>query len=132
MELIAALKFLKLHQVPEAWVDAVWDSEFTERKPLDNTIEEQLAAIGDEAFRDLFDCLLTYTGDRQSVSRVVASQNIWAILVENRVSVKSLVAVLSFFVLTGKDKVADTQQRVSSLHAASLYLLLLGIPGEKI
>ncbi|XP_035040242.1 condensin-2 complex subunit D3 isoform X2 [Hippoglossus stenolepis] len=130
MELISALKFLKLHQVPEAWVDAVWNSEFTERQPLDDTIEEQLTASGDEAFRNLYECLLTYAADGQSVSSVGTLQNIWAILVEDRVSVKSLVAVLSFFVLTGKDKVADTQQRVSSLHAASLYLLLLGIPGS--
>ncbi|XP_069370449.1 condensin-2 complex subunit D3 isoform X2 [Paralichthys olivaceus] len=130
MELISALQFLKLHQIPEAWVDAVWDSEFIERKPLDDTIEEQLTASGDEAFRNLYECLLTYAADWQSVSRVGTSQNFWVILVENGLSVKTLVAVLSFFVLTGKDKVADTQQRVSSLHAASLYLLLLGIPGS--
>lgn len=47
-------------------------------------------------------------------------------------SIKSLVAVLSFFVLAGKAKVVSVQQRVSSLHAASVYLLLLGIPGEEI
>lgn len=45
-------------------------------------------------------------------------------------SVKSLVAVLSFFVLPGK--VSSVQQRVNALHAASLYLLLLGIPGEEL
>lgn len=61
-----------------------------------------------------------------------ALQSIWAILGENGVSVKSLVAVLSFFVLAGKAKAASVQQRVSGLHAASLYLLLLGIPGEEL
>lgn len=47
-------------------------------------------------------------------------------------SVKSLVAVLSFFVLSGKSKMASVQQRVSALHAAAVYLLLLGIPGEEL
>lgn len=62
----------------------------------------------------------------------VALQSIWALLVENGMSVKSLVAALSFFVLAGKAKAANVRQRVSSLHAASLYLLLLGIPGKNV
>lgn len=46
-------------------------------------------------------------------------------------SIKSLVAVLSSFILPGKDKAAGVQQRLSALHAASVYVLLLGIPGEE-
>jgi len=58
-------------------------------------------------------------------------QNIWVTLRENGVSVKSLVAVLSFFVLRAKNKVANVQQRLNGLYAASLYLLLLRIPGKE-
>ncbi|XP_031735143.1 condensin-2 complex subunit D3 isoform X2 [Anarrhichthys ocellatus] len=126
MSLISALQFLRLNEIPEAWVDAVWDLEFTEREPLDDTIEDELAVSGDKAFRTLYQCLLAHAADQQDG----ASQSIWAILGENEVSIKSLVAVLSFFVLAGKAKTANVQQRVSSLHAASLYLLLLGIPGS--
>uniref|UniRef100_A0A665TJ21 Non-SMC condensin II complex, subunit D3 n=1 Tax=Echeneis naucrates TaxID=173247 RepID=A0A665TJ21_ECHNA len=111
--------------VVSAWVDAVWDLEFTERKPLDDAVEEELMARGDKAFRKLYHSLLTHAAEHQQ-----QSASIWAILGENRVSVKSLVAVLSFFVLTGKSKSANVQQRVSALHAASVYLLLLGIPGS--
>uniref|UniRef100_A0A671VZS1 Non-SMC condensin II complex, subunit D3 n=1 Tax=Sparus aurata TaxID=8175 RepID=A0A671VZS1_SPAAU len=85
------------------WVDAVWDLEFTERKPLDEIAEEEFAVSG---------------------------HNIWATLGVNGVSVKSLVAVLSYFILAGKAKAANVQQRVNGLHAASIYLLLLGIPGS--
>ncbi|XP_018549604.1 condensin-2 complex subunit D3 [Lates calcarifer] len=130
MDLISALQFLHLHDVPEAWVDAVWDLEFTERKPLDNTLEEELTGSGDKAFRNLHQCLLVHAADQQQSGSGGASQSIWAILGENGVSVKSLVAVLSFFVLAGKAKAANVQQRVNSLHAASLYMLLLGIPGS--
>uniref|UniRef100_A0A3Q3JDK2 Condensin complex subunit 1 C-terminal domain-containing protein n=1 Tax=Monopterus albus TaxID=43700 RepID=A0A3Q3JDK2_MONAL len=125
MELMSALQCLKLNEIPEDWVDAVWDSDFTERKPLDDTIEEELVVSGDKAFRKLCQCLLLTV----SVC-YVALQSIWAILGENGVSVKSLVAVLSLFVLAGKAKTATVQQRVNSLHAASVYLLLLGIPGS--
>uniref|UniRef100_A0A4W6DN91 Non-SMC condensin II complex, subunit D3 n=1 Tax=Lates calcarifer TaxID=8187 RepID=A0A4W6DN91_LATCA len=89
--------------------------------PLDNTLEEELTGSGDKAFRNLHQSLSVFH---------VALQSIWAILGENGVSVKSLVAVLSFFVLAGKAKAANVQQRVNSLHAASLYMLLLGIPGS--
>ncbi|XP_029031397.1 condensin-2 complex subunit D3 isoform X2 [Betta splendens] len=129
MELLSALHFLKIYDIPEAWVDAVWDLEFTERKPLDETIEEELTAIGDKALRSLYQCLLDHTADQhRSSNNYEASQSIWAVLGENGLSVKSLVAALSFFVLAGKNKTASVQQRVSGLHAASVYLLLLGIP----
>ncbi|XP_031160553.2 condensin-2 complex subunit D3 [Sander lucioperca] len=131
MDLISALQFLKLNELPKAWVDAVWDLEFTERTPLDEIIAEELAGSGDQAFRTLYQCLLDHAADQQqSAGRDGASQSIWAILGENEVSIEGLVAVLSFFVLAGKAKAANVQQRVSGLHAASLYLLLLGIPGS--
>ncbi|XP_035801097.2 condensin-2 complex subunit D3 isoform X2 [Amphiprion ocellaris] len=131
MDLISALQFLKLDKIAEAWVDAVWDLEFTEGKPLDDTIEEELAASGDKAFRTLYHCLLTHVPDQQqSTSSNGASQSIWTILGDNGVSIRSLVAVLSVFVQAGKAKVANVQQRVNGLYAASLYLLLLGIPGS--
>ncbi|XP_056250604.1 condensin-2 complex subunit D3 [Seriola aureovittata] len=131
MELISALQFLRINEIPQAWVDEVWDLEFTERKSLDDAIEEELAASGDKAFRNLYKCLLAHAADQQqSVGTGEASQSIWANLGENGVSVKTLVAVLSFFVLAGKAKSANVQQRVNGLHAASLYLLLLGIPGS--
>uniref|UniRef100_A0A8C4HUN4 Condensin complex subunit 1 C-terminal domain-containing protein n=1 Tax=Dicentrarchus labrax TaxID=13489 RepID=A0A8C4HUN4_DICLA len=131
MDLISALQFLKLKEVPEAWVDEVWDLEFTERKPLDETIEEGLADSGDKAFRTLYQCLLAHAAQQQqSAGGDGGSRSIWATLGENGVSVKSLVAVLSSFVLAVKAKAASVQQRVNSLHAASVYLLLLGIPGS--
>lgn len=58
-------------------------------------------------------------------------QSVWSMLGKSQVSIKSLVAVLSSFILPGKDKTASVQQRVSALHAASVYVLLLGIPGEE-
>uniref|UniRef100_A0A4W6DQM3 Non-SMC condensin II complex, subunit D3 n=1 Tax=Lates calcarifer TaxID=8187 RepID=A0A4W6DQM3_LATCA len=89
---------------------------------MDNTLEEELTGSGDKAFRNLHQCLLVHAADQQQSGSGGASQN--------GVSVKSLVAVLSFFVLAGKAKAANVQQRVNSLHAASLYMLLLGIPGS--
>ncbi|KAM9364165.1 LOW QUALITY PROTEIN: condensin-2 complex subunit D3-L-like [Pholidichthys leucotaenia] len=131
MVFIDALQLLKLNEIPEDWVEAVWDLEFTQRVPLDDAIEEQLAANGEKAFRLLHQYFLAQAAEQQpSDGSDGASQNIWVILGENGVSVKSLVAMLSYFVLVGKSKVANVQKRVNALQSASLYLLLLKIPGS--
>ncbi|XP_026164788.1 condensin-2 complex subunit D3 isoform X2 [Mastacembelus armatus] len=131
MALRCALQCLKLNEIPEAWVEAVWDLEFTERRPLDDTIQQELIVNWEKAFRNLYQCLLVHGVDQQqSAGRDGTSESVWAILKENGTTVKSLVAVLSLFVLAGKSKAASVQQKVSGLHAASVYLLLLGIPGS--
>ncbi|XP_054885394.1 condensin-2 complex subunit D3 isoform X2 [Poeciliopsis prolifica] len=132
MDLIAALQFLNLNRAPQDWVDAVWDLEFTERKPLDHVIEDEVCAGGEKSFRSLIHCLLEHAADQQQPAgrNGASQQGVWVILGENRVSVKSLVAVLSSFILAAKPKGANVQQRVCGLYAASVYLLLLGIPGS--
>uniref|UniRef100_A0A8C7VMP7 Non-SMC condensin II complex subunit D3 n=1 Tax=Oncorhynchus mykiss TaxID=8022 RepID=A0A8C7VMP7_ONCMY len=76
---------------------------------------------GSKEFKTLYSHLLPYMTDTEVV---------WTVFGDNGVSVKSLVAVLSYFVLGGKSKTASVQQRISALQASSLYLLLLGIPGS--
>lgn len=58
-----------------AWVDEVWDLEFTERRSLDGGIEEELTASRAKAFKHLYKCLLVYAVDgRQSTDTGGASQ----------------------------------------------------------
>lgn len=72
---VESLQIMWLLLLFPAWVDAVWDVEFTERKPLDDTIEEELTAGGDKAFRNLYQCLLVHAGDQQqSTNKDGASQ----------------------------------------------------------
>uniref|UniRef100_A0A3P9HQG6 Non-SMC condensin II complex subunit D3 n=1 Tax=Oryzias latipes TaxID=8090 RepID=A0A3P9HQG6_ORYLA len=131
MDVIAALQFLRLNEIPEDWVNLAWDTEFTERKPLNDVLEKELDGSEDEAFRTLYHCFLAYVPDQQqSTSINGSSQNFWGIFRENGVSIKALVAVLSFYVLGAKARAANTQNRVGGLYAASLYLLLLKIPGS--
>ncbi|KAI2668597.1 Condensin-2 complex subunit D3 [Labeo rohita] len=58
------------------------------------------------------------------------TQSVWVVFGENGVSAKSLVAVLSYFILSAKAKSPSLEQRLCGLQAASLYLLLLKIPGS--
>lgn len=57
-----------------AWVDAVWEVEFTERKPLDKTIEEELTARREKSFTALYQCLLAHADQYQSAGSDGASQ----------------------------------------------------------
>uniref|UniRef100_A0A8C7JMU8 Condensin-2 complex subunit D3 n=1 Tax=Oncorhynchus kisutch TaxID=8019 RepID=A0A8C7JMU8_ONCKI len=112
------MKLIFIGDFCAGWVDAVWDFEFTETEPLDAAI---VIKNGSKEFKTLYSHLLPYMTDTESV---------WTVFGDNGVSVKSLVAVLSYFVLGGKSKTASVQQRISALQASSLYLLLLGIPGS--
>lgn len=49
-----------------AWVDAVWDVEFTERKPMDDPIEDNLITTEDKDFRNLYQRLLAHANGQQS------------------------------------------------------------------
>ncbi|KAJ7996928.1 hypothetical protein DPEC_G00223600 [Dallia pectoralis] len=125
MELIHALEFLKLKEVSEGWVDTVWDFEFTETEPLEVAIAIK---NGSKEFQNLYDRLVPYVTDTEGTD--ASSLSVWTVFGDNGISVKSLVAVLSYFVLGGKSHTANAQKRVSALQAASIYLLLLGIPGS--
>ncbi|XP_010892297.2 condensin-2 complex subunit D3 isoform X3 [Esox lucius] len=125
MELIHALEFLKLKEVSVGWVDAVWDFEFTETEPLDAAIAIKNGSV---EFQTLYNRLIPYVTDTEGTD--AASPSVWTVFGDNGISVKSLVAVLSYFVLGGKSHTANAQQRINALQAASLYLLLLGIPGS--
>ncbi len=61
---------------------------------------------------------------------ILSLQSVWVVFGENGVSAKTLVAVLSYFILSAKTKTPSLEQRLCGLQAASLYLLLLKIPGQ--
>lgn len=158
------LKWIKVNSLlvcvfSPAWVDAVWECEFTDTEPLDPAVEEEIKEDVN-AFKKVYEQLLPFsTADVDDNTQVMPAseracsdpmcflrsyrsytclsyfclflqQSVWEVLRENGVSVKSLVAVLACFVLGAKTKSSSVEQRRHSLQAASLYLLLLAVPGE--
>ncbi|KAF7686726.1 condensin-2 complex subunit D3 [Silurus meridionalis] len=123
MELLRALQLLKLPAVSTAWVDAVWECEFTDTEPLDPTVEDEIKEDVN-VFKKVYKQLLPFSCEEEN------TQSVWNVFGENGVSVKSLVAVLACFVLGAKTKSSSVEQRRVSLQSASLYLLLLRIPGS--
>uniref|UniRef100_A0A8C9T0G2 Condensin-2 complex subunit D3 n=1 Tax=Scleropages formosus TaxID=113540 RepID=A0A8C9T0G2_SCLFO len=109
----------------KVWVTAVWDVEFMDAEPLDPGIEEEILSLGPQAFSTLHTHLLCFATDSDS-----RAESLWAVLGENGVSTSALVAVLSHFIIAIRSKTNTLNQRLCALQAASLYLLLLGVPGS--
>uniref|UniRef100_A0A8C1CCG5 Condensin-2 complex subunit D3 n=1 Tax=Cyprinus carpio carpio TaxID=630221 RepID=A0A8C1CCG5_CYPCA len=107
-----------------AWVDAVWGFEFTHTDPLDPVIEEEIKEDPD-VFKTIYKQLLPFSAEDDDDTR-----SVWVVFGENGVSAKPLLAVLSYFILSAKAKSPSLEQRLCGLQAASLYLLLLKIPGS--
>lgn len=132
MEFMNAFELLKLKELSRVWVDAVWDLDFTEIEALDAEIDNEITRNAPNGFKTLYNCLLPYATDIEASTTASdrSSQSVWTVFGENGVSTKSLVAVLSYFILRIKAKANSVQQRLNALQAASLYVLLLGIPGS--
>ncbi|XP_030643580.1 condensin-2 complex subunit D3 [Chanos chanos] len=124
MDLIDALELLKIKDLSKEWVDLVWDFEFTDTEPLDAVIEENIKG-NPSVFRKVYQQLSKFVRDDEE-----PTQNVWMVFGENEISAKSLVALLSYFILAAKTKTPSVEQRLYALQAASLYLLLLKIPGS--
>ncbi|CAM4666623.1 unnamed protein product [Lepidochelys olivacea] len=114
-----------LRAVSAAWVDTVWELDFTETEPLDSRIEEGITEDGLDAFSELYKTLYSFVDEDHGTT-----ESIWTLFAENNLSPSALVAVLYHFVQVAQNKKAIVQQRLCALHAAGLYFLLLEIPGS--
>ncbi|XP_026564770.1 condensin-2 complex subunit D3 [Pseudonaja textilis] len=123
--LVGAVDRWGLRDVDRAWVDTVWELDFTETEPLDSRIEGLITDDGVEAFVQLYKALYPFCADGQETT-----ESIWPILVENNLSPNGMVAVLHHFVQEAQNRKANTQRRLFALHAAGLYFLLVEIPGS--
>ncbi|KAK9395042.1 condensin-2 complex subunit D3 [Crotalus adamanteus] len=114
-----------LRDVERAWVDTVWELDFTETEPLNPRTEGSITDDGVEAFVQLYKALSPFSADDHETM-----ESIWPLLVENNLSPNTMVAVLHHFVQEAQNRKANTQQRLFALHAAGLYFLLVEIPGS--
>ncbi|XP_078537941.1 condensin-2 complex subunit D3 isoform X2 [Lissotriton helveticus] len=123
--LLEALQAWGLQGLSQAWVDTVWELDFTETEPLDSRVQEDITENGVETFKKFYKCLYPF-----AVEDAGTSENVWTLFAANDISHKSLVAVLYHFIQLLESKKTNVEQRLHGLHAAGLYFLLLEIPGS--
>nr|XP_045000999.1 condensin-2 complex subunit D3 isoform X1 [Jaculus jaculus] len=107
------------------WVDTVWEMDFTETEPLDPSIEAEIIETGLNAFTKLYESLFPFATEEHG-----SLESIWTFFTENNISHCTLVALFYHFVQVVHKKNVSVQSREYGLHAASLYFLLLEIPGS--
>ncbi|KAM3922202.1 condensin-2 complex subunit D3 [Leptodactylus fuscus] len=122
---LEALGRCGLRSLRRAWVESVWDLDFTETEPLDPRVEAEITENGLEVFNNLYDSLLPFASEDQENTR-----SAWVLFTENDICRNSLVALLYHFIQVGEKKAAGAMQRMLGLSAAGLYFLLLEIPGS--
>ncbi|KAM8926969.1 condensin-2 complex subunit D3 [Pelodytes ibericus] len=128
--LLEALGRCGLRALRRAWVDSVWELDFTETESLDPRVEAQITENGLEVFSNLASGLLPFASEDQEKVRYTSGISVWILFAENDICRNTLVAVLYPFIQAGENKRADAIQRTLALHAAGLYFLLLEIPGS--
>ncbi|XP_030077819.1 condensin-2 complex subunit D3 isoform X2 [Microcaecilia unicolor] len=109
----------------DAWVDTVWELDFTETEPLDSRAEEKITENGLENFIKLHESLNPF-----ATEELESTVSIWTLFAESNITHKALVAVLHHFIQMVGNKKASVVQRLYALHSAALYFQLLGIPGS--
>ncbi|XP_006871068.1 PREDICTED: condensin-2 complex subunit D3 [Chrysochloris asiatica] len=108
-----------------AWVDTVWELDFTETEPLDSSIEAEILENGLDAFTKLYESLFPFAAEEHGFT-----ENLWTFFTENNISHSALVALFYHFVQIVHKKNIGVQFREYGLHAAGLYFLLLEVPGS--
>ncbi|XP_048417970.1 condensin-2 complex subunit D3 isoform X2 [Stegostoma tigrinum] len=126
-QLVANLEYFKLRSINTAWVNMVWELDFTETEPLDSRMESEITENGPEVFSQLYESLFKFIDQPQQADVLV---DVWTFFKENNLSHNALIAVLHHFVHMVQNKRANVIQREYALHAAGLYFLLLEIPGS--
>lgn len=124
---VRELEELGLRRISAAWVDTIWEVDFTETEPLDEFLEEEITENALEAFTQLYKSIFKFVDQSQQNVEV---GDVWTVFAENNLSHRALVAVLHHFIHVVQDTKATVTQRQCALNAAGMYFLLLEIPGS--
>ncbi|XP_008543526.1 condensin-2 complex subunit D3 isoform X2 [Microplitis demolitor] len=130
MEPLRIFEKFKLDNLDKSWIDSVWNNEFiiinkipgdyilfAESEDMEILLKETCNVV-----KNWIDVNKNDDADRAEVS--------WQTLCALNVDQRALLALLGYLIKTGQGMDADEDCRQACLHATSLYLTLLAIPGS--
>ncbi|KAK3101637.1 hypothetical protein FSP39_005086, partial [Pinctada imbricata] len=110
------------------WVKTCWDGDFTEIEALDINVEcgleENNYHVGN--LYSLLEVLKGWTSQREGTD----GEGLWAVLVENDISYKDLIALLAYLIDKGHKRASSVQLKEAAILSGSCYIKLLTIPGS--
>jgi len=151
-EAIEILNNLALHTVSQDWIESVWDAQFTECEELPADYEESISHLNlPNQFSRLADICKKWirlhkegevtrleattsnsNGEDHNISGTVNfyRKSFWDALIDQDIKYKVLIGLLYLFMDRGQAQISDQDARDLGIKSASLYFILLGIPGS--
>ena len=140
---VCLLKSLALESVSSAWVDSVWDGQFTESKELPIDYREVIKGVEVKVvFTRLQELVIKWieagkqdemsmTGEEGSISQSSSlyRAGFWILMFEHNIKSKVLVAILYHYMERGQKLASGDQEKQLAIQATGLFLVLLGLPG---
>jgi condensin-2 complex subunit D3 len=135
---VLLLNSLALHSVSNAWVDSIWDGQFTESQELPMDYVEVIQGVEvKEVFARLQELTIKWIKvHKQEEDSTIHSISLyrvgfWTIMSEQNIKLKVLVALLYHYMERGQKMASGDQERQLAIQAAGLYLVLIGLPGSE-
>ncbi|CAD6215621.1 GSCOCG00000433001-RA-CDS [Cotesia congregata] len=132
MEPLRIFEKFKLDNLDKSWTESVWNNQFI----LINKIPGDYALFAESEdmeilLKDTSIVLKTWIDtNKNESSNSDQSEVSWQTLCALTVDPRALLALLGYLIKTGQGMDADEDSRQACLHATSLYLTLLAIPGS--
>ncbi|KAL5006443.1 hypothetical protein ScPMuIL_015249 [Solemya velum] len=127
-QVVPVLLQLPISNLDAEWVKSIWESEFTEIPELEGGVSEDLQdtarLVG--TLSDLQTTLHGWTDDQEQAGTIC----LWTVLVENDISLKNLIALLTYLIDAGSKHSSLFAQKQLALFAACSYLKLIVVPGS--
>ncbi|KAG8232858.1 hypothetical protein J437_LFUL012662, partial [Ladona fulva] len=123
MELENLISSFQLETLDDGWVESVWENEFMELEelPTEYLSSEEFDMVVQDFKVEIKNVILSCSAENNE------SLRIWDILGQHT---KRLLPVIYYFINQGKVDSENDESRSACLSAASLYFLLLSIPGS--
>ncbi|KAK0082085.1 hypothetical protein PV325_011103 [Microctonus aethiopoides] len=131
MEPLIIFEKFKLDELDRSWVKSIWDNDFI---TFDDLPSDYMMFVETEdmeiLLRDTCTTVKNWICKNKDVNSEERSEVSWQTLCALNVDQQGLLALLGYIIKTGQGLNADEDSRQACLHATSLYLTLLAIPGS--
>ncbi|KAK0174677.1 hypothetical protein PV327_010419 [Microctonus hyperodae] len=131
MEPLIIFEKFKLDELDRSWVKSIWDNDFItfDDPPSDYMMFVETVDM-EILLRDTCTTVKNWICKNKDINSEERSEVSWQTLCALNIDQQGLLALLGYIIKTGQGLNADEDSRQACLHATSLYLTLLAIPGS--
>lgn len=131
MESLRVLRNFKLDDLDDSWIKSIWDAEFMMYdKPPDEYAEYLESDDARLLLRESYLVLKAWIATNEHKQEETEVEFSWQALMVLNINIRGLLATLGYIMKSGQRAETDEASRQACLEAASLYFMLLAVPGS--